>query len=57
MKAWHDVFLKVAVVTASSASIERLFSFFERMFDETQIGALRDYIETAVLMPFNGRRP
>ena len=57
VKAWHDVLLKVAVVTASSASIERLFSFLERMFDDTQIGALRDYIETAVLMRFNGRRP
>mgnify|MGYP004357028383 CR=1 FL=1 len=57
VKAWHDAFLKVAVVTASSASIERLFSFFERMFDDTQVGAFRRYIEAAVLLRFNGRRP
>jgi hypothetical protein len=56
IKAWHDAFLKVALVPASSAAVERLFSHLRRMFDATQTDALRDYIETAVMLRYNNRK-
>ena len=55
VSAWHDTFLMVACVPASSAAVERLFSFLRRMFDDSQTHALSDYIGAAVRLRYNKR--
>ena len=53
VRTWHDVFLKMAVLTATSASIERLFSVLEQAFHTTQSLALREYVEGVLMLRFN----
>ena len=55
IKLWHDTFIKIAVVTPSSAAIERVFSVLRRMFNDHQESALADYLQIAVMLVYNKR--
>ena len=45
---WYKVAAEVALVMCSSASVERVFSLLNCMFDEHQQQALNDYKETSI---------
>ena len=55
IKMWHDTFIKIAVVTPTSAAIERVFSVLRRMFNDQQESALADYLQIAVMLVYNKR--
>jgi hypothetical protein len=42
-----------ALFVPSSASVERVFSMYERMFDDDQNSALKDYRTAAIMLRFN----
>ena len=52
-------FAKAAAIafsmTPSSASVERIFSLYKSMFGTEQLHALRDYIQSAMMLNFNER--
>ena len=57
---WFKAALEVAIVFTSSGCVERIFSLYDSLFDESQESALEDVRETSVMMRFNEnqrRRP
>jgi hAT family C-terminal dimerisation region len=50
---WYRVAAEVALVMCSSASVERVFSLLNCMFDEHQQSALNDYKEASIKIRYN----
>jgi hAT family C-terminal dimerisation region len=50
---WYKVAAEVALVMCSSASVERVFSLLNCMFDEHQHQALNDYKEASIKIMYN----
>ena len=42
--------------TPNSAAAERVFSLLKAMFGETQMSALQDMIESALMLKYNKRK-
>ena len=55
VETWHNAFLHVASMAPTSAAVERLFSYLQRAFSDSQTLALRDYVETSVKLRYNKR--
>ena len=46
---------KIFLCQPSSAAAERAFSLLKASFNEQQDSALEDYIETSLMLQYNGR--
>lgn len=55
LPAWSSAIQKLVVVQPSSAAAERAFSMLTTMFGEQQHDALKDYIETSLMLRVNDR--
>ena len=44
---------KYCLIQPLSAAAERVFSLLNNMFNEQQLHALQDYVETAVMLRYN----
>lgn len=52
---WSEVAQKILLVQPSSAASERVFSLLNASFSYQQQSSLQDYVETSVMMQYNGR--
>ena len=43
------------ILPSSAAAAERVFSLLNNSFKESQTSALKDYIETSLMVQYNGR--
>jgi hypothetical protein len=50
---WYKVAAEVALIMCSSASVERVFSLPNCMFDEHQHQVLNDYKEASIKIRYN----
>jgi hypothetical protein len=55
LSTWFQLYCVVAIISPSSACIERLFSFLRRVFGEMQEHAKQDGVELATVMQYNER--
>ena len=55
LPTWFQLYCVVAIISPSSACIERLFSFLRRVFGEMQEHAKQDGVELASIMQYNER--
>ena len=53
LPTWHFASREVALVTPSSATVERLFSLLTQGFGDNQVAALQDYKKTCCLIRYN----
>ena len=56
LPAWSHAARIAFALSPNSASCERVFSLLESMFGDTQMSALADYIQAALMLRYNGRR-
>ena len=49
------LFCRFALMQPSSATAERVFSLLKQMFGSQQESALKDYVETSVMLAYNHR--
>ena len=56
LPAWSHAARIAFALAPNSASCERVFSLLECMFGDTQMRALADYIQAALMLRYNGRR-
>ena len=54
---FSELFRDLALITASSAAAERVFSLFNNTFGKQQQGAYEDYIETALMLQYRNKPP
>jgi hypothetical protein len=54
---FYSLFRDCALVTASSAGAERVFSLLTNTFGDQQLSSLEDYIETALMLQYRKREP
>ena len=54
---FYSLFRDCALVTASSAGAERVFSLLTNTFGDQQLNCLEDYIETALMLQYRKREP
>ena len=52
---FYSLFKDCALVTASSAGAERVFSLFSNTFGDQQTRSLEDYIETTLMLQYRVR--
>lgn len=55
LPAWASAAKKMVLVQPSSAACERVFSLMNNTFNHQQDCSLQDYIETSLMMQYNGR--
>ena len=55
MKAWATAAKIVFAIPPTSAASERVFALLKAMFSDTQIHAISDYIEAALMLRYNKR--
>ncbi len=53
---WSKACKTVLVVQPSSAAAERVFSLLSNSFTETQTSSVEDYIESSIMLQYNGRK-
>lgn len=53
LPAWVSAMKKIVLVQPSSASAERAFSLLSNSFNDKQLNALEDYVETSIILQFN----
>ena len=53
---WFKAACEVAIVMTSSASVERMFSLYDSLFNDYQQNALEDYKSGAVMLHFNEKQ-
>lgn len=56
LPCWSEAVKKVLLVQPSSAAAERVFSLLNAAFGDQQEHALRDYLESAVMLQYNSRK-
>ncbi len=52
---WSKACKTVLLVQPSSAAAERVFSLLSNSFTETQTSSMEDYIESSIMLQYNGR--
>ena len=55
LPTWASAAKKMVLVQPSSAACERVFSLMNNTFNHQQDCSLQDYIETSLMMQYNGR--
>ena len=55
IKAWAAAAKIVFAIPPTSAASERVFSLLKAMFGDSQLGALGDYLEAALMLRYNKR--
>jgi hypothetical protein len=53
---WSKACKTVLLVQPSSAAAERVFSLLSNSFSETQTSSMEDYIESSIMLQYNGRK-
>ena len=53
--AWALAARIVFALSPNSASCERVFALLRRLFGEEQFSALRDYLQSSLMLNYNGR--
>ena len=51
---WSSAAQKILLIQPSSAAAERVFSVLNDSFGQKQTQSLEDYVETSIMMQFNG---
>ena len=54
---FSELFRDLALITASSAAAERVFSLLNNTFGKQQQHAYEDYIETALMLQYRNKPP
>ena len=52
---WCCVVKVIALISPSSAAVERVFSIMRRHFQDDQKRSLEDYVEGSVMLEYNAR--
>ena len=53
LPSWYLVACQIALIMTSSGCVERVFSLYDSLFDESQESALEDRREASVMLSFN----
>ena len=56
ISAWVDAARIVFAFSPNSASCERVFALLKNMFGEQHMHSLKDYVQAALMLRYNGRQ-
>jgi hypothetical protein len=57
LPAWHNLARRIALISSSTADVERVVSVFSDVIGDTQENVLEHALEARVLVRFNNRKP